>query len=117
MIRCLASGPLVTAPETRVAASGAQYTTARIRSGDGDDAVLVSIIGFRDEADALSQFVKGDAISVSGRTKLTAWTGKDGVERRGLQITAEQVIGAKARRGSKMPSGKSHPKPDYVAAR
>jgi single-stranded DNA-binding protein len=94
MIRPLVSRARLADPETRVGASGKEYTTARIRSG-GDDAVLVSVIGFRDEAEALARFAKGDAVSVSGTTTITSWLGRDGVERRGLKIVAEQVIGAK----------------------
>jgi single-stranded DNA-binding protein len=68
----LASGALIADPQCRAGAKGA-FTTATIRA-NGDEAVLVSVIAFGDEAGRLLEFVKGDALAVSGRARLTSWT-------------------------------------------
>jgi single-stranded DNA-binding protein len=91
----LASGALISDPQGRAGAKG-PFTTATIRA-NGDEAALVSVIAFGDEANRLLQFVKGDALAVSGRARLTSWTGHDGTEKRGISVVAEQIAAAKPR--------------------
>jgi len=43
------------------------------------------------------EFAKGEALAVSGRTRLTNWTGRDGAERHGVAVVAEQIISVKPR--------------------
>jgi single-strand DNA-binding protein len=102
-IYTLASGPLVGDPQRRTGAKG-PFTTATIRTG-GEEAVFVSVIAFGDEGERLLEFVKGDALAVSGRARLTSWTGRDGVEKRGISVVAEQIAAAKPR---PRPDARSH---------
>jgi single-stranded DNA-binding protein len=89
----LGTGPLVGDPQRRAGAKGS-FTTATIRTS-GDEAVLVSIIAFGADGERLLEFSKGDALAVSGRARLTKWTGRDGVEKHGLSLVAEQIAAAK----------------------
>ena len=89
----LATGILVSDPQRRAGAKG-PFTTATIRA-NGDEAVLVSIIAFGAEGERLLEFVKGDALAVSGRARLTSWTGRDGAEKHGISLVAEQIAAAK----------------------
>ena len=61
--------------------------TATIRA-NGEDVVIVSVIAFGNKAERLLQFMKGDAIAVSGRAKLTSWNGRDGTEKHGISLAA-----------------------------
>ena len=94
-IYTLASGPLVGDPQRRTGAKG-PFTTATIRTS-GEEVVFVSVIAFGEEGERLLEFVKGDALAVSGRARLTSWTGRDGVEKRGISVVAEQIAAAKPR--------------------
>jgi single-stranded DNA-binding protein len=89
----LASGTLLADPLQREGAKG-PFTTAKIRA-NGDEAVLVSVIGFGAEAEQLLRFAKGDGLAVSGPARLTSWTSRDGTEKHGISLIAEQIAGAK----------------------
>jgi len=92
----LVSGALIADPQCRVGAKG-PFTTATIRAGNGDEAILVSAIAFAAEGERLLELGRGDAVSISGKARLTAWTGRDGVEKRGISVVAEQITAAKPR--------------------
>jgi single-stranded DNA-binding protein len=92
----LASGALVGDPQRREGSKG-PFTTAIIRAVDGDGAIFVSVIGFGAEVERLLEFAKGDALAVSGRAKLTAWSARDGTEKRGASVVAAQIAAAKPR--------------------
>ena len=95
MLSVLASGSLVADPVSRTSATGKTYATCSLRVPvDGDEAVLVSVIGFSEPVVlALLALAKGDAVSICGRAKLTSWE-KDGAQRRGLSVTADRVLTA-----------------------
>jgi single-stranded DNA-binding protein len=88
-LRLLASGALISDPQSRESAKR-PFTTATLRA-EGDEPVLVSIIAFGDESRRLLELAKGDELAVLGRARLTIWTGRDGVERHGLSVMAEQL--------------------------
>jgi single-stranded DNA-binding protein len=92
----LASGALIADPAARDGAKG-RFATATIRAGSGDEAVLVSVIAFSGEAERLLEYGKGDALAVSGRASLRSWVGRDGAEKHGLSIVADQIAAAKPR--------------------
>jgi single-stranded DNA-binding protein len=86
----LATGTLIGDPQCREGAKG-PFTTVTIRAGNGDEAILVSAIAFGAEGERLLELGRGDAVSISGKARLTAWTGRDGAERHGLSVVAEQL--------------------------
>jgi single-stranded DNA-binding protein len=92
----LASGVLTADPQRRQGPK-ATFATGWLRAQDGEDSQFVSLIAFGGRADELLEHAAGDAIAVSGRAKLTAWTGRDGVARHGISITADQIAAAKPR--------------------
>jgi len=96
MLSILASGALVRDPHRRQTAAGKEYATCLLRCAIEDgDPVLVSIIAFdADVVAALLALQKGDSCAIAGRAKLTEWTGKDGGEKRGLNVTADRVLTA-----------------------
>jgi single-stranded DNA-binding protein len=91
----LATGVLLGDPQRRDGTKG-PFATATLRL-NGDEPEVVSIIGFGAASERLLELAKGDALSISGRARLTSWTGRDGIERRGLSVIAEQVAVAKPR--------------------
>jgi len=111
----LASGPLIGDPQCREGVKG-PFTTATIRVNNRDEAVLVSVIAFGEEAGRLLELVKGgDAFALSGRARLTSWTGREGTEKHGISIVAEQIAAPKPRprsiARSAAASGASRPRP------
>ena len=90
-------GTLITDPRSRAGATG-PFTTAPVRVIDGDEATMVSMISFGGNAERLLDFSKGDAITVSGRTRLTNWTGRDGAEKHGISVVVDQIATAKPQR-------------------
>ena len=91
----LAQGVLVSAPSERTAANGKTFAVAQIRVATDEDPVLASLIVFNDEAKgALLALGKGDSLAVTGRAKLTSWTGRDGESKHGISIVVERAMSA-----------------------
>jgi single-stranded DNA-binding protein len=101
-LRLLATGTLIADPQRREGAKAGQFATASIRV-DGDEAVFISVIAFNAEAERLLECARGDAISVAGRARLKSWPGRDGTERTGISVTAEQIAALKPRPKSAVP--------------
>lgn len=95
-LHILASGTLIADPQQRQGAKG-PFTIASLRVATADTPTLVSLIAFGAEAERLLGHGKGDALAVSGRARLTSWTARDGVEKHGLSLIAEQIASAKPR--------------------
>lgn len=92
MITCMISGALSKSPETRTSKTGNPYTTATVRTGEGEDSLFCSVTCFGDLAGTLAGLAKGDAITVIGTGKVSTYTGKEGDTRAGLSITANRII-------------------------
>lgn len=90
----LVSGSLLGDPVQRTSAKGKAFATATLRVATEDGSILVSMAAFGDTAEALLQHRAGDAVAVAGRAKLTSWTGKDGVEKHGVSVTADSIVSA-----------------------
>ncbi|OFW00159.1 MAG: hypothetical protein A3G20_05105 [Acidobacteria bacterium RIFCSPLOWO2_12_FULL_59_11] len=93
MLNILASGTLVSDPRQRTTAGGKAFATGQMRVPAEDaDPMLVSVIAFNaDAVQALLALAKGDSCAIAGRAKLTSWE-KDGEQRHGLSVTADQVL-------------------------
>jgi single-stranded DNA-binding protein len=92
-IYALVAGSLINDPQQRRGTKAA-FTTVTIRA-DGDE--FVSIIAFGPEADRLLEYSKGDAVAVAGRARVGSRTGRDGIERHGLNVVVEQFASVKPR--------------------
>ena len=93
MIRALLTGTLHSDPQTRVGQSGKPFTTAKLRADAADGGtVWCSLVAFGQEGERLATLKSGAAISVSGRAKLNAWTGKSGEPAAGLDMTIDELI-------------------------
>lgn len=109
MLAVLCSGVLIRDPQERVSASGNTYCTALVRVPcEGEDALICSVIAFNGAAvHSLMALAKGDAVSIAGRARLSTWE-RDGEQRHGLSIVAEQVLTlyalGKRRKASREPS-------------
>ncbi len=93
MIRALLTGTLHSDPESRTSKTGNPYCTARMKADASDGtAVWCSLIAFGDVADRLASLKAGQALSVSGRAKLSAWLGKSGEPAAGLDLVVDELI-------------------------
>jgi single-stranded DNA-binding protein len=94
----LATGSLIADPQRRTSASGKDFATATVKASTDDGSVLVSLIVFGTLAEELLRHHQGSALAVSGPARLTSWIGKDGAEKHGLSLLAEQIASAAAAR-------------------
>ena len=94
-ITSLIVGKLIADPEARTGStSGKPFTTARMAAGSDDDSVLCSDIAFGSTGEQLAALSKGDSLAIVGRTKPKAWTGRDGEQKAGLDVVADQLLTA-----------------------
>ena len=91
-ITALITGRLIADPERRTSSGGKPYATARVAAGTDDESVLCSVIAFGHVGEQLAALAKGDALSLTGRTKVKAWTDREGQPRAGLDVVADQVL-------------------------
>jgi single-stranded DNA-binding protein len=94
MLSILATGVLVQDPQRRISATGKPFCTALLRvPSEEAEALLLNAIAFDpDVVERLTGLKKGDSCALTGRGKLTSWTGKDGAERHGLGLTVDGVL-------------------------
>src|ERR1051325_8369349 len=90
----LASGSLIADPNRRTSGKGSDFAIATLRTATEDGSILVSLIAFGVQAEELLGHKQGDALSISGRAKLTEWTGRDGEQHHGLSLVVEQIASA-----------------------
>lgn len=115
MIRALLSGVLHTDPQARASQSGKPFTTGKLKADAADGGtVWCSLIAFGDVGERLATLKAGAALSVSGRAKLTAWTGKDGNLAAGLDLTIEELT---TLRGKPKAQGQEATQPAQASAR
>src|SRR5215212_2250031 len=93
----LAIGSLIADPIERTGAKG-NFATAMLRVSTDDGAVLVSVIAFDNAVEILLAHRLGTTLAVSGRARLSSWSGRDGAEHHGLSLFIEQIASASAAR-------------------
>ncbi len=93
-ITALVSGKLIADPEQRTGQSGKPFVLAKIAAHDGDADALVSVMAFGTAAEQLAAMGKGDAVAITGRARVSTWTGRDGSAKAGLSVTADAVLTA-----------------------
>lgn len=111
-IHVLCTGALTADPQRRQGQKAA-FVTATLRVADSGGGTFVSVIAFGEMADQLAELCQGAAVSVSGAAKLTSWIGRDGEEKRGISITATQLIALAPQKkiGSRAPLRRAPYKP------
>lgn len=98
MIDGLIQGRLLGAPQTRTSKTGREFTAfkLKVQAGEGE-AVFVNSVCFNDQLKpAVMALGDGEAVSVAGSIKPTAWMGKDGEPKAGLDIVVESLLTAYA---------------------
>lgn len=91
-VTALVTGRLVANPERRTGQSGKPFTLAKVAAATEDGDCLVSVIGFGSVAEQLGELVKGDTLALTGRAKVSTWTGREGEARAGLAVTADVLL-------------------------
>ncbi len=113
-ITALVTGKLIAMPEQRTGSSGKPYVRATLAAHDGEADSLVSVIAFGSAAEQLGALAKGDTVAISGRAKVSTWTGRDGSPKSGLNVTADIVLTAyqlKQKRKALAPAAAEAPAP------
>ncbi len=98
MIRALITGTLYGDPQARTSQAGKSFTTAKVKA-DGKDgsALWVSIVAFNDLADRLLTMKANNALALSGKLEVSAYTAKDGTPAAGLSVVCDQLATLKAK--------------------
>ena len=96
--RLLATGQLYGDPQARTSQAGKSFTTAKIRADGKDGAVLwISVVAFGDLADRLLTMRANNALALSGKLEVSAYTAKDGTPAAGLSVVADELAALKAK--------------------
>ncbi len=91
MIRALLTGQLYGDPQARTSQAGKSFTTAKIRADGKDGAVLwISVVAFGDLAERLLTMRANNALALSGKLEVSAYTAKDGTPAAGLSVVADE---------------------------
>ena len=98
MIRALLTGQLYGDPQARTSQAGKPFATAKVRA-DGKDgkALWISVVAFGDLADRLLTMKANNALALSGKLEVSAYTAKDGTPAAGLSVVADELAALKAK--------------------
>ena len=93
MIHVLLTGTLYDTPVRRIARNGNPFATAKLLADTGDGSMVwCSMIAFAEAGERLAILQAGDAVSVTGKSRLSQWEDAEGKPRAGLDITIAKVI-------------------------
>lgn len=93
-VTALVTGRLIANPEARTSGAGKAFTLAKLAAATDDGDSLVSVIAFGTVGEQLAAMAKGDTVALTGRAKVSTWTGKEGEARAGLSVTADALLTA-----------------------
>ena len=94
----------------KTAVNGNTYAQFRLSAADKNgESLLCGCIAFTDSAiDAVKRLADGDAVAIAGEVAISAWRGKDGIERHGLDVLVHGAVSpyhAGRKRGDKPAAG------------
>ncbi len=94
MIDGLIAGRMHGAAQQKTSKAGKPFATAKVRVAiDDGNSLFVSVVAFNEPVqNALLALGDGDAVSLAGTLKSTAWIDRDGNARPGLDLMAAQVM-------------------------
>lgn len=93
MIGALIQGGLLGDPIERTAGNGKPFWTANVRVPAGAEVLFISITTFSETAGVrLMKLSKGAAIAAAGTLESSAWTDREGNERKNWRLTATEVL-------------------------
>jgi len=92
-IECAFEGRAAVTPELRTSQNAVPWCRLSVAVGRGDEVEWISVVVFKEiAAHAVAVIEKGSAVYCEGHLRLSHWTGKDGVERYGLEVLANKLI-------------------------
>lgn len=105
MIRALFTGNLYADPQARTSAAGKSFTTAKVRAdGKDGESIWVSLVAFGELGDRLLTFKANNAVAVSGRLEVSAYTDKKGEPAAGLSVVVDELATLKPKAKPKQPA-------------
>ncbi len=98
MIRALITGQLYGDPQARTSQTGKAFTTAKVRADGKDGSTLwISVVAFGDLADRLLTMRANNALALSGKLEVSAYTAKNGEPAAGLSVVCDELAALKAK--------------------
>ena len=102
--RILLTGTLYGDPQPRTSKTGSTFATAKVKADGKDGSTLwISVVAFGDLADRLLTMRANNALALSGKLEVSAYTAKDGSPAAGLSVVCDELATLK---------GKPRPKAD-----
>ncbi|MBZ4192715.1 MAG: single-stranded DNA-binding protein [Candidatus Contendobacter sp.] len=96
--RILITGQIYGDPQARTSKSGSQFATAKVKADGKDGAVLwISIVAFNEVAERLLALKANNAVALSGKLEVSAYTAKDGSPAAGLSVVCDELAALKAK--------------------
>jgi single-strand DNA-binding protein len=91
-IACAFEGRLGRDAELKSTAAGRQFLAFSVIVGEDEEAQWLNVSAWSDHlTDLAPSLVKGVEVYVEGKMKMRHWTGPDGAEKTGLQVSASVV--------------------------
>ena len=114
--RLLVTGQLYGDPQARTSQAGKPFTTAKVRADGKDGAVLwISVVAFGDLAERLLTMKANNALALSGKLEVSAYTAKDGTPAAGLSVVADELAALKAKPRPKAEPAAPHAQQPVIA--
>ena len=96
--RALITGTLYGDPQARTSQAGKSFTTAKVKADGKDGSTLwISVVAFGDLADRLLTMRANNALALSGKLEVSAYTAKDGSPAAGLSVVCDELATLKAK--------------------
>ncbi|BCX88505.1 single-strand DNA-binding protein [Methylomarinovum tepidoasis] len=122
MMQAAIHGRLGRDPETRITSTGKTMATCSVavdvtaHNAEADETIWIRLVAFRRLADQLARHRQGDMVSAFGRLVLNRWIGRDGEERTGWEMVANDLVSARTVRPGGGRRKKAAAQPAPVAA-
>ena len=96
--RALITGTLYGDPQARTSQAGKSFTTAKVKADGKDGSTLwISVVAFGDLADRLLTMRANNAVALSGKLEVSAYTAKNGEPAAGLSVVCDELATLKAK--------------------
>ncbi len=114
--RLLATGQLYGDPQARTSQAGKPFTTAKVKADGKDGSVLwISVVAFGDLAERLLTMKANNALALSGKLEVSAYTAKDGTPAAGLSVVADELATLKGKPRPKAATAAPHAQQPVIA--
>ena len=94
MIDAIVTGKMYAAPERRIAKTGSEYLSAKVRVAVANsDAIFINCVVFdADAAHSLAALSAGDSVALSGEITPSVWVDREGKSRVSVSMVVSKAL-------------------------